>query len=153
MNKLLVEIDANKVSSGDIVKMASGLVPNIKAEHVSTNNLCIYSDKDYKSVELISNILIPYFIKGTRILTQGDNQTTSILYKDQWVDIPNESGVFYIRNTYNEQYTKITGYFPTFETALEALSSCGDWCRGNGTGTICFKKFGLKSEEITVLVR
>lgn len=52
-------------------------------------------------------------------------------------------GIYYIENTVNEWHSTIRGYFATEEEAREALKSCCDWYRPNGTGRIYFQPFGL----------
>jgi len=52
-------------------------------------------------------------------------------------------GIYMIENTVDELHTKISGYFPTEDEALDALKECEDWFRPKGTGRIYFREFGL----------
>lgn len=54
-----------------------------------------------------------------------------------------ENGMYFIRNSYDEYESTITGYFSMLEAAKEALKDCADWYRPKGTGTIYFQEFGL----------
>lgn len=55
-------------------------------------------------------------------------------------------GIYYIQNTINEWGTHIMGYFPDLESTKEAMKSCGDWWRPDGTGEIYYIDFGLKAD-------
>lgn len=51
--------------------------------------------------------------------------------------------IYYIENTIDERRTKIMGYFPTIEEAVDAMSECSDWFNERGTGEIYETDFGL----------
>ena len=42
-------------------------------------------------------------------------------------------GIYYIDNSIDECHNIISGYFKTEDEAREALKSCADWFRPNGT--------------------
>ena len=65
------------------------------------------------------------------------------IYSDEVMKSP---GVFYIQNTVNEYHSRISGYFETFEDALNNLKYCSDWYRPNGTGRIFKQEFGLSGD-------
>lgn len=54
--------------------------------------------------------------------------------------------IFYIKNTVDEWHSAIKGYFPTLESAKEALKDCCDWYRPMGTGKIYKVGFGINVE-------
>lgn len=43
---------------------------------------------------------------------------------------------FYIKNSFNEWSSDITGYYETLEAAKEGLKTKNDWYCDKGTGTI-----------------
>ena len=59
-------------------------------------------------------------------------------------------GIYYIENYLDEIHSGIRGYFETEDEAREALKSCSDWFRPNGTGRIYFQEFGLHKEPILI---
>lgn len=66
----------------------------------------------------------------------------SINLQDEWEEV-----FFFIENTVSEYRSAISGYFKTFDEALEGIKECSDWYRQNGTGTIYMKGFGLNSHR------
>jgi len=56
--------------------------------------------------------------------------------------------IYYIKNVVTEYSSAISGYFPTFDAAKEALKDCSDWCRPNGTGEIYSIGFGLDANPV-----
>ena len=44
--------------------------------------------------------------------------------------------LYYIENTIDERASSIQGYFPTIESAIEAIAECADWWMPKGTGKI-----------------
>ena len=66
------------------------------------------------------------------------------------VEVPDEPGYFFISNTVGEWQSQITGTFPNYDEAKEALKECADWYCSKGTGTICFQPFGLHRHSIQV---
>ena len=59
-------------------------------------------------------------------------------------------GIYYIDNSIDEYHHITSGYFETEDEAREALKSCADWFRPNGTGRIYFQEFGLHKESILI---
>jgi hypothetical protein len=59
-------------------------------------------------------------------------------------------GIYYIENTINEFASSIQGYFTSLDDAMEALKSCSDWYRSEGTGEIYFTEFGLNGKTTLV---
>lgn len=47
--------------------------------------------------------------------------------------------LYYITNAINEEQSKTSGFFKSFDEAKEALEGCHDWYRSIGTGCIWFK--------------
>ena len=54
--------------------------------------------------------------------------------------------LYYIENTIDERNTRISGYFLKSSEAVNALKSCSDWYRYDGSGTIVKKEFGLHGQ-------
>ena len=62
--------------------------------------------------------------------------------QDKWEEV-----IFYIENIVDERRSTISGYFKTFNEALEGIKECSDWFREKGTGEIFMKGFGLNSHK------
>lgn len=58
------------------------------------------------------------------------------------------NGIYYIQNQVSETRDAISGVFPSFDDAVNALKNCSDWYRENGTGKIYFLEFGLNKKPI-----
>lgn len=56
-------------------------------------------------------------------------------------------GIWYIENSIDERRSRMTACFKTLLDACKGLWVCADWYRETGTGTICFKEFGLNSRN------
>lgn len=55
--------------------------------------------------------------------------------------------IYYIENTVSEYSSSIQGYFPTIESAIEAIAECADWWMPKGTGRIYETDFGLHAKK------
>lgn len=55
--------------------------------------------------------------------------------------------IYYIVNTISEITTRVSGYFPTYEEAFEALKKCSNWWQQKGTGEIWESEFGLHGKR------
>lgn len=58
-------------------------------------------------------------------------------------DFEKIDGIWYIENSINEQHSRMAACFKTLLDACKGLWECSDWYREKGTGSICFREFGV----------
>lgn len=58
--------------------------------------------------------------------------------------------IYFILNTIDEFNTSVSGYFPTYEKAYEALKECYNWWQEKGTGEIWEAELGLHGKRTKV---
>ena len=58
--------------------------------------------------------------------------------------------IYYIENTIDEFNTSVSGYFPTYDEAFEALKECYNWWQEKGTGRIYEAVMGLHGKRTCV---
>lgn len=90
-----------------------------------------------------------------RLYGKVDASTPEKLYNElhkiaKIAELEKLDGVWFIENTIDEMRTRMTACFKTLPDACEGLWGCADWWRETGTGTICFKEFGLNKSKYDV---
>ena len=147
-NTANIFIDTQALSAKNFADMAIGLVDSddvvIQYEYLD-GSISIESSME-RDITLITDVMVPYITKGVRTV----NGKCSVFHEKAWITVPEDSGVFYINNTFNETQSRTVGYFGKFESAIVALQECNDWYRDKGTGEIWFRPYGINRKEVLV---
>lgn len=69
---------------------------------------------------------------------------------DVIANLENKSGIWYVENSIDEYRSSMTACWPSLKEACKGLWECSDWYREKGTGTICFREFGVKGIYIQI---